>query len=231
MTTATLDRLKTQLTAARARGDLPEITRLYFQLPLSERTQPITAAGRGYALPRASVVGLARPAARDSLTRAPAAQLSGSVLIDDGAWRVLDGDQFDGAERGGYLYGPVDSPHEITYAVVADLDEDRTGRSVLLDREAGHRIWESMPLDITIRGSWHVHPHGSNAQPSPTDLRSAQGTAKAYDRPWIEIVVHDAPTHAIGIDGRARQTSTFEISATIVQPDGSYTPAQVTRSF
>jgi hypothetical protein len=228
MTTATLDRLKTQLTAARARDDRPEITRLYFQLPLSERNELLVRPGGS-----ARVVGgsSARPAAPVVAPWAPAVQFSQSVLIDGGAWRVLDGDQFDGAERGGYLYGPVDSPDEITYAVVADLDEDRTRGSVLLDREAGHRIWESMPLDMTIRGSWHVHPHGSNAQPSSTDLRSAQGTAKAYDRPWIEVVVHDAPTHAVGIDGRARETSTFEISATIVRPDGSYVPAQVIRSY
>lgn len=153
---------------------------------------------------------------------------SPAIIIDDSAWRALDADHFEGTERGGYLFGPVDEPDVITMAVLADQD-DRDSHNVRLDRARAHEIWESLPSDMTIRGSWHQHPPGTHAEPSSTDLQSARGAAEAYKRPWIELVIHDAPTSVMGLDGRLRETSSFEISATVVRADGSQFRTEVTR--
>jgi proteasome lid subunit RPN8/RPN11 len=213
-----IDDLKQQITAARSRSDSRELNRLQAIF----RTHPgvvTTAASRGHQLPQARMTGspLARPAARDVLTRAPAAQ---TVAITSSVRDSLD-DSFDGREAGGFLIGPITSDGEIfaTGMIAPAYDEDRTGTSVVLDLLGAVAILETLPADQTIVGDWHVHPGWADTQPSSADQRSWERLSEFFARPWLAIIARNAPTKVVGLNGRLHDTSPLELVATLVRRD------------
>lgn len=213
-----IELLKQRITAARDRGNTAELERLQAEYRISG--VPTTAQARGHQLPQARVAGgdsLARPAARDSLTRAPAVQ-GLSVAITPSVRDSLD-DQYDGAETGGFLIGPITSDEIFVTGVIAQSgdEQDRTSTSTKLDLYRALSILETLPSDVSICGDWHVHPHEADTQPSSADLRSWEHLSEYFERPWVGIIARNAPVSVTGINGRQHQTSQLELNATLTQ--------------
>ena len=218
MTAATIERIKKELTAARARGDGREIARLYFSLPLSERNEPVVRPGGRVGLHGASHLPYdARPDRHAQTSTWP------TVSIDPSAFQALRNVGFEGRETAGFLVGrEIDGCLEILDFFEAYNRDNNTWGSVYLDLERGLSILGDLPLDRTIVGAQHQHPDGAGVQPSNQDLAAGASLAKSFERPhWVEIIT-SVPA--------SRWAIKTDVGAYLIRPDGNHRVVEITEA-
>jgi len=156
----TIEVLKKQLTAARSRGDLAEITWLYFQLPLSERNEPVTAAGRGHWGGTATLRPSGRPARVTASASGPVQHTPLVSLVLMSTWersRLVEyasKSEDDRLETGGFLFGHI-GKDAIEVTNVSMSDDNRAPDSMVLRGDEAKFLEESWG---GIVGTWHTHP-------------------------------------------------------------------------
>jgi hypothetical protein len=197
--------VREDLTAARARGDLSAITALYFQLPLSERNQPITAAGRGHSLPPVRVVGASHKASGAPWGSAADSRFVGSdhkplVMFSQRAIAAIR-DMRHGAEDGGWLIGPRNQSAraiETTASIFRADSEDREPNSLLVHYSEIAEINEARGPRECVVGHFHTQPLSSN--PSAQDIRMWATALEYLEQDWFAgVVVRERLTGAMDL--------------------------------
>jgi proteasome lid subunit RPN8/RPN11 len=215
MTTATIERIHKELTAARARGDRAEITRLFFSLPLTERSQPVVRPGgstrlQGATYPRSDAVSA--PA-----TGWPTISMHPAVFS---AFRNVEN---DGRELAGFLVGQEsDGDLEILEFFEAYNENTNTWRSVEIDLDRGLSMLARLPLDRTVVGEFHSHPTGGGADASVKDLEAAAFLARSFHREhWISLILAEP---------ESRWAIHQDVGAYIIRPDGTHRTVDITET-
>lgn len=222
MTSTTIERLKQEIEAARSKGDGIAVARLRFEIPLAQRNEwdatrghmVLTAAGRGYHSPTATVIE-----ASSSFSSTPTNGWPSKLTMYASIHDSLRNLGWDGREEGGWLTGysspRTESEREILEVHRAsEEDESHRTRTVLrLDRAAS--LLENLPTDEAVIGDWHCHPPNESTLPSKQDLESWGGLSRQFQRSeWIGLIVserQDSVGRFAGVD----------MSAYLVKQQGS----------
>ena len=210
------------ISRAHASGDKRLLEKLQDEFRMSGIS--VTSSARGYRGTMAVIESAAtRPTARTTGTRPAAAAKPWPTLVIGAEVRaLLDSDLFDGAEMGGWLYGPIDQPEgeiHVTYAIEASTDETR--HSAVLDLQRAVDVWAQLPANMTLNGCYHCHPNDSVTAPSTTDIDTWRSSARYFDKPWVGLVVRAAPTKIRDLEGRSREENMFEMHATVARVEGN----------
>jgi hypothetical protein len=213
MTTATIERIKKDLTAARTRGDSAEITRLYFSLPLSERSEPLVRPGGA-----ARLQGATYPR-----SDAPATGWPTIISMHPTVLSRLRNVEFSGHEEAGFLVGTeADGELEILSFFDAHNPDTATWRSVEIDLERGLLELTRLPLDRSLIGEYHLHPGGAGSNASSQDLAAGAAMAKSFHRShWVSLITSEP---------ESRWAIYQTVGAYVIRPDGNHRVVEIAES-
>lgn len=207
----TVAEIQAQLTAARTRGDGVEVAKLYFALPLSERSELVTAVHRGSPLQVARI----KESTGSSLSESTGAAWPVAIHMHPALLYSLRNIGYDGRERGGFLISSLDSDEPDIVDFFESHNEDtHTWRSMELDIEHALSVLANLPSNRTICGEWHQHPTGAGANASNQDLSSGASLAKSFRRAhWVSLIIAEPDS---------RSAIKAEVCAYVISPDGNH---------
>jgi proteasome lid subunit RPN8/RPN11 len=215
VTTATIERIHKELTAARARGDRAEITRLFFSLPLTERSQPVVRPGGSTRLQGATYP-------RSDTASAPATGWP-TIFAHPAVLSRLRNVEFSGHEEAGFLVGTeADGELEILSFFDAHNPDTATWRTVEIDLERGLLELMRLPHGQELVGEYHLHPDGAGSNASSQDLAAGAAMAKSFHRShWVSLITSEP-------DSRWAIYST--VGAYVIRPDGNHRVVEIAES-
>lgn len=134
-----------------------------------------------------------------------------AVLVPDREWQRLDG--WDGAERGGWVFGRNLGDRLVVEAVDDEPEAVRTARTISLDVIRALEVERVEAPGVTVIGDWHGHPPGASHFASSADLAAWRSTAARLQRTWLSLIVTE-PT------GRSQIEA--DVVGYLTKPDGEH---------